>query len=155
GSQSCGAGGGRRACGRRPKAAVTNNDSAPAGGELMMKHTLNALAACCCRPGAVDLFGGDERGAVWHRPGRIDVASSQLVCRVWTPLSRPPIPGAAAPPADWLSVTSSGTDRIELFARAGATLYHRRFANGTWIAGRILEVGFFSVGPRPPGRGCK
>lgn len=98
----------------------------------MMKHTLNALAACCCRQGAVDLFGGDEGGAVWHRPGRIDVATSQLVWSAWTPLGRPPIPGAAAPPADWLSVTSSGTDRIELFARAGATLYHRRFANGTW-----------------------
>ncbi|MFR9773207.1 hypothetical protein [Nocardia sp. SC052] len=101
----------------------------------MIKHTINGLAACCRKPGTVDLFVGDEQGVVWHRPGRADNATSQLIWSSWVRLGRPPIPGAAAPSADWLSVTSSGTDRIELFTRSGANVYHQRFAGGAWTSG--------------------
>ncbi len=36
------------------------------GGELM-KYTVDALAACCRKPGNVDLFVGDTRGVIFHR----------------------------------------------------------------------------------------
>ncbi|WP_159930869.1 MULTISPECIES: hypothetical protein [Nocardia] len=93
---------------------------------------VSSIVACCRKPGTIDLFVGDEQGVIWHRPGRVDEATSQLVWSSWVQLGRPPMPGTVAPSADWLSVTSSGTDRIELFVRAGTTVYQRRFDGSIW-----------------------
>ncbi|MFI8520271.1 hypothetical protein ACIGEZ_20950 [Streptomyces sp. NPDC085481] len=93
----------------------------------MKSNAVTALAACSSRPGRLDVFVGDDEGGVWH--GTFDGAWSP-----WQALGSP-WPSAAGPPlgADWLTVTSSGPGRMELFAVAGGReLRHRHFAEDCW-----------------------
>ncbi|MFZ3493287.1 hypothetical protein ACODT5_08665 [Streptomyces sp. 5.8] len=92
----------------------------------MKRYTVKALAACSPEPGRLDIFLGADDGSVWHR-------TFDGTWRPWHALGSPW--SSAGPPAtsDWLTATSSGPCRIEVFALAGGReLRHRRFADEKW-----------------------
>ncbi|MCQ6556833.1 hypothetical protein NPS70_27130 [Streptomyces sp. C10-9-1] len=92
----------------------------------MKSYTVKALTACSPAPGRLDILLGTDDGGVWHKT--FDGAWS-----AWHTLGRPW--SSPEPPAgfDWLTTTSSGPGRIEVFALVGGReMQHRRYADGGW-----------------------
>ncbi|MFE6062717.1 hypothetical protein [Streptomyces sp. NPDC056431] len=120
----------------------------------MKTHALRALAACSSEPGRIDVFLGADDGGVWHKT--FDGVDG--VWGPWRPLGRPWSSPRAPDGSAWLTATSSGPGRIELFAVAGGReLVHRRFADERWaqwtpretLTGRSAPYGGAAVATGP------